>query len=62
MAEHSNGQVPGWFQEVQALLDDGYAGQIVLHCDGRGNVVKYETNQTHTPRRGMVDLTESGPR
>lgn len=52
----------GFVFELHEILEDDFTGKITLHCL-RGQVQKYEVNQTRKPRKfGVsdgVDLTES---
>lgn len=40
---------PTFWRELQDVLDEGFTGQLVLHCS-EGQVVKYERNETLRPR------------
>lgn len=39
---------PAFWRELQAILDRGFTGQLVLHCS-QGTVVKYEKHETLRP-------------
>jgi hypothetical protein len=41
---------PVFWRELQAILDQGFTGQIILHCNA-GTVVKYEKRETLRPVR-----------
>ena len=40
---------PSFWRELQALLDQGFTGQLILHCNA-GSVVKYEKRETLRPQ------------
>ena len=47
----------GFYVELDGILEDGFTGDIVLHCD-RGRVAKYELREVRRPKTEVVDLTE----
>lgn len=49
----------GLWLELEAILDESFNGQLILHCED-GSVVKYERRSVHRPRIGHVELEESG--
>jgi len=47
----------GFYLELDELLDDGFSGQVVLHCS-EGQIVKYDIKQTKRPKNGIVSIRE----
>ena len=52
---------PAFWRELQEVLDHGFTGQLVLHCDN-GEVKKYERRETLRPREknGVKSVTQAG--